>query len=236
MKIRDKCVLGIDASGFSVSVGLVESGTAKGLIYINDGSPGSEILLATIDQLLTTLKMEKESLDAICVTRGPGSFTSLRISLAVAESLGIGLNLPVYGVDTLQLIAATLPFYSGSIKVIQNAYKGEFYTATYSTKTGRPECIDGLGLVKPQPFYDRLEQGDLLLGTGVTELIKKGFDPEKKGACWNLDFHRSISGIAVVEYFLDHDLREPSPKPLEPIYIRLSDAEINYNRQFGVSE
>jgi tRNA threonylcarbamoyladenosine biosynthesis protein TsaB len=236
MKIREKRVLGMDASGFSVSVGIMDSGVAKGLIYINDGSPGSEILLATVDQLLTTLRMDKDSLDAVCVTRGPGSFTSLRISLAVAESLGMGLNIPVYGVDTLQLIAATLPFYPDRIRVIQNAYKGEFYSATYSTNFGRVELLDELGLVKPEPFYDTLKTGDLLMGTGISEMLKKGFDLEAKGVKWNRDYHRNISGISVVEHFLDQDLGDPSEKPLEPIYIRLSDAEINYNKQFGVSQ
>ncbi len=235
MKVREQCVLGIEASGFSVSVGIMESGIAKGLIFINDGSPGSEILLATVDQLLNTLRLDKKSLNAICVTLGPGAFTSLRISLSVAESMGIGLNIPVYGVDTLRLIAGTLPFYSSRIKIIQNAYKGEFYTASYSTLSGKTEVLEELQLIKPQTFYEKLESGDLVLGTGISELIKREFDLEKKGVRWSLNFHQNVSGIAVIEYFFDHELKEPSLKPLEPIYIRLSDAEINYNKQFGVS-
>jgi len=236
MKLKEHCILGIDGSGFSVSVGIMKAGIATGQIFINDGSPGSEILLATIDQLLKILKMEKTELDGICVTLGPGSFTSLRISLSVAESLGLGLNIPVYGVDTLQIMAATVPFYSGHIKVIQNAYKGEFYSATYFTGNGRPEQLDNLYLIAPADFYDQLEEDDLLLGSGVSLLIQKGFDLEIKKVRWNLDFQRTASGISVIEHFLDQKLREPSVKPLEPIYIRLSEAEINYEKQYGPSE
>lgn len=232
MKLNEQCLLGIEGSGFSISVGLVVSGVPRGLIYLNDGSPGSESLLATIDQLLTMLRVDRQELEGICVTMGPGSFTSLRISLAVAESLGLGLDIPVYGVDTLQLMAGTVPFYPGQIKVIQNAYKGEFYTASYSTKEGRPQLLDSLRLVKPESFYHRLENNDLLLGSGVQELLKKGFDLAAKSVRWDQQFQRLATGIAVVEHFLESEARPPSVKPLEPIYIRPSEAEINYEKQF----
>lgn len=233
MKVKEQTVLGIDASGFSVSVGLMERGVAKGQIYINDGSPGSEILLATVEQLLSTLKMEKQNLDGICVTMGPGAFTSLRISLAVSEALALGLSIPVYGVDTLKMIAGTLPYYQGKIKVIQNAYKGEFYTATYITESGKPREIEEIRLVTPGVFVEALEEGDLVLGTGLDTLFQKGIDLEDLKVRWDSSFHRNISGISVVEHFLDDEAKEPSLKPLEPIYIRLSDAEINYSKQFG---
>lgn len=233
MLLREQCILGIDGSGFSISTGLMDKGIPKGLIYINDGSPGSEILLATIDQLLTTLKIRKEKLDGICVTIGPGAFTSLRISLSVAEALGLGLDIPVYGVNSLILIAATVPYYPHKIKVIQNAYKGEFYTASYDTSSGKAVDLDDLKLITPTDFFDNLAENELILGNGIELLIKKEFDLIKKNARWNLDFQRTISGIGVIEYFLDSESRPPSEIPLEPIYIRLSDAEINYAKQFG---
>ena len=233
MKLAEQTVLGLEGSGFAISVGIMGKGEARGLIYLNEGSPGSEILLATIDQLLATLRMSRHELEGICVTLGPGSFTSLRISLAVAESLGLGLGLPVYGVDTLQLIAATVPYYADRIKVIQNAYKGEYYAATYVTREGRPQRLDDLHIIKPAKFYEQLAPGDLLLGTGVSHLLQKGYDLAAKQVRWNLDFQRTVSGIGVIEHFLDEEAREPSLKPLEPIYIRPSEAEINYKKQFG---
>jgi tRNA A37 threonylcarbamoyladenosine modification protein TsaB len=139
-------------------------------------------------------------------------------------------------VDSLQIMAATVPFYPARIKVIQNAYKGEFYTATYSTREGRAKCIDSLNLIHPDVFYAQLAADDLLLGTGVSLLLTKGYDLAAKKVRWNQDFHRTVSGIAVTEYFLDHEAREPSLKPLEPIYIRLPEAEINYRKLFGPAE
>jgi len=233
MLLKEQCILGIEGSGFSVSIGLMDRGIPKGNLFLNTGAPGSESLLSGIDQLLQMLNLPKNGLDGICVTLGPGSFTSLRICLATAEALGLGLNIPVYGVDSLGLIAASVPFYASTIKVIQNAYKGEFYSASYDTSRGKAVTISELSLIKPDIFYEQLEKGDLILGNGIAKLMDLQFDLQAKGVVWNQDFQRIGSGIGVIEHFLESVAREPSPIPLEPIYIRLPEAELNYAKQFG---
>ncbi len=233
MLLKEQCILGIDGSGFSVSVGIMKNGVPQGLIYLNDGSPGSETLLTAVDQLLSMLRIEKEELDGICVTLGPGSFTSLRISLSIAEALGLGLRIPIYGIDSLILIAATVPFFPHRIKVIQNAYKGELYTASYNTHFGKAKELSEPSLITPAEFYDELREDELVLGNGLEKLFDKKFDLSKKKVSWNLDFQRVVSGIGVIEYFLDTKAKPPSAIPLEPLYIRMSEAEINYSKQFG---
>ena len=61
------------------------------------------------------------------------------------------------------------------------------------------------------------------------------YDLDSRKVKWNNDFHREVSGISVIEYFKNQEAQPPSDVPLEPIYIRLSDAEINYKSQFGQS-
>lgn len=234
MLLKEQSILGIDATNQSISVGLMIKGVAKGSIYLNTGAPSSETLLASIDRLLAEARVEKHELQGVCVTLGPGSFTSMRISLSIAEALGLGLNIPVYGTDCLSVMASTMPFYPGKIKVIQNAYKGELYTATFDTSSGKVVALEEIRLIKPQDFYDQLEENDLLLGNGIAVLENKKLDISEKKVRANQDFHRLGSGIAVIEQFLDTEEREPSPLPLEPIYVRLSEAEINYKQQFGV--
>ncbi|PCI30637.1 MAG: tRNA (adenosine(37)-N6)-threonylcarbamoyltransferase complex dimerization subunit type 1 TsaB [SAR324 cluster bacterium] len=236
MLIKEQCILGIDAVGHSIAVGLMEQGTAKGAIYLNSGAPSSHTLLASIEQLLDAANLCREDLQGICLTLGPGSFTSMRISLATAEALGMGLNIPLYGTNSLVLMAASIPFYSSAVKVIQNAYKGELYTATYDTSSGSAVELEELQLIKPQAFFDQLQAGELLLGNGIPLVLAKDFDLQAKKVRWNLDFHRLGSGISVIEHFLDCEEKAPSEIPLEPIYIRLSEAEINYKKQFGLTQ
>jgi len=232
MLLNEQCLLGIEGTGQAVSVGIMLKGLARGCLFLDTGKPGSEMLLSAIDQLLSMSGLDKKDLEGICVTQGPGSFTSMRISLAIAESLGLGLNIPLYGVDALTLMAKTVPYYSGTIKVIRNAYKGEFYVASFCYKKGILHRMSEIELVTPRAFYEKLVEGELVLGDGLIKLEGDGFDLNQKKVNRNKDFARQITGIHVVEYFLNETNRAPSVVPLEPIYIRLSEAEINYDKQF----
>ena len=235
MLIKEQCILGIEGTGHSISVGIMDQGIAKGCIYINAGLPGSAVLLKSIDELLKTCQIEKERLNGICVTLGPGSFTSMRISIAVAESIGLALNIPLYGTDVLTLMAATIPFHKYPIKVIKNAYKGELYMAEFHITSGKVVQDLELVLIKPELFFENLQEYDCLLGDGVLKMLEDGYDLQSKNVCPDLSFSRQVSGIHVIEHFLEKEVGEPSIVPLEPIYIRLSEAEINYSKQFGKS-
>ncbi|MBT4289099.1 MAG: tRNA (adenosine(37)-N6)-threonylcarbamoyltransferase complex dimerization subunit type 1 TsaB [Deltaproteobacteria bacterium] len=235
MLIKEQCILGIEGTGHSISVGIMDQGIVKGCVFINAGLPGSSVLLKSIDELLKTCQIDKEKLNGICVTLGPGSFTSMRISLAVAESIGLALNIPLYGTDVLTLMAATVPFYEFSIKVIKNAYKGELYLAEFHIASGKVVQDSDLVLIKPELFFENLQENDLLLGDGVLKMQVDGYDLQSKNVCLDLSFGRQVSGIHVIEHFLEKEVAEPSIVPLEPIYIRLSEAEINYGKQFGKS-
>ncbi len=233
MFIKEQCILGIEGTGHSVSIGIMDQGVAKGCIYINAGLPGSAVLLKSIDALLKTCQIAKENLEGICVTLGPGSFTSMRISLSVAESIGLALNVPLYGIDVLTLMAATIPFYQYPIKVIKNAYKGELYMAEYHNTVGEVVRDSKLMILKPDLFFENLKENDLLLGDGILKMQADGFNLQSKKVRCDLGFSRQVTGINVIEHFLEREAAEPSIAPLEPIYIRLSEAEINYSKQFG---
>ena|SRR5438105_3243964 len=56
---------------------------------------GSQVLLGLIEQILKDAKLQKSDLDKVKVATGPGSFTGLRIGVAVANALAFGLNIPV---------------------------------------------------------------------------------------------------------------------------------------------
>jgi tRNA threonylcarbamoyl adenosine modification protein YeaZ len=92
-------------------------------------------LLAAVDLLVD----DPRDLDAIVVGRGPGSFTSIRIGLAIARSLALTLDIPVAGASTLDAYAAGVP--------VLDAKRGEIFTA--GPRVLRPEEfeVDGLTLV-----------------------------------------------------------------------------------------
>lgn len=233
MKLKEQILLGIEGAGSSVSVGIMDQGTSLGQIFLNGKKTNSETLLVAIDLLLQNLELKKEAIQGICINQGPGSFTSLRVSIATAEALGISLDVPVYGANALLLIAETASFYPETIRVIQDAYKGEFYAASFIGDGKKVKEVEEIHLITPQRFFDSLQENELILGTGIQRLEKLGLELATKKVKSDLCFSRQPSGISVIEHFLENEAQEPSLTPLEPIYVRPSDAEISYVKKYG---
>jgi tRNA threonylcarbamoyl adenosine modification protein YeaZ len=92
-------------------------------------------LLAAVDALVD----DPHALDGIVVGRGPGSFTSIRIGLAIARSLALTLDIPVAG-------ASTLDAYSGGTPVL-DARRGEIFTSGPRVLAPEELDVDGLTLL-----------------------------------------------------------------------------------------
>lgn len=225
---KNKTLLGIEATGKSISIGLYKKDTPMGEFFFNHRIQLSCILLQSIEDLLKKCDVSKHELDAVCVSLGPGSFTSLRISVATAQALSLGLKIPIFGTNSLQLIASSVPYYSHIVKVIQEAYKREFYVASYSTKYGTPKEITPIQLQTPSKFFDSLQKEELILGSGIKKLISLNLEPEKKEARVIFGQKNYPKSIPLLEYFIEKKSEKISTKPLIPIYIRASEAEINY--------
>jgi len=83
----------------------------------------SQILLSEIDLLLRENGVSLENLKGIVVVRGPGRFTSLRVSTSVANGLGYGLGIPVVGIRKFKVKSAKLEVKSSKLKVKSSKFK-----------------------------------------------------------------------------------------------------------------
>lgn len=88
----------------------------------------AERLAPMISEVMKTARVEFNQLDRICVTRGPGTFTGLRVGLAMARGFGVALGIPVVGISSLAAIAATA---IGVRAVSVEARNGEIYFAAF---------------------------------------------------------------------------------------------------------
>lgn len=112
-------------------------------------------ILSLIDQCLQQAGIEKHQLNSLCWAAGPGSFTGLRIATAVAQGLSYALNLPLYGVSSLeaQAVAAArlYPHIDGPVAVVMDAHMGEYYWAVFELIQGRnPIRLSPDSLGKPE--------------------------------------------------------------------------------------
>ena len=132
-------ILGIDATTGTCNVALgIGSAVLTRSISARKGQ--SAAILALADELLAEAQTHRSAIDAIACTRGPGSFTGVRISTGVGQGLALGLDRPVVGLSTLRVVAETAlqadPTVAGAL-VMLDARMGEIYGGLFRRGTAQ---------------------------------------------------------------------------------------------------
>lgn len=141
-------VLAIDSSGLTATVAVVEDTQTVAEYTINYKKTHSQTLLPMIDEVVKMTELDLNTIDAIAVAGGPGSFTGLRIGSATAKGLGFALNKPLIHVPTVDGLAYNVYGCEDVICPIMDARRNQVYTGiyTFSKKAGTKE---GSNLVEP---------------------------------------------------------------------------------------
>ena len=106
--------LGIETSSLVSSVALMDEHNLIGELTIQAGLTHSEQLIPHIDMLLRASQVKKNELKGIIVSIGPGSFTGLRIGMGTAKAMAYALQIPLYGVMTMDSLARNV-----SLQIVQ---------------------------------------------------------------------------------------------------------------------
>lgn len=94
-------------------------------------------LVPAVRVLLERANLEPSALSALAVSTGPGSYTGVRIGVAVAKGLAAARNLPLVGVGVLDVLAAGQPHFQGGLVAVAGAGRGRIIAATYQWRKGR---------------------------------------------------------------------------------------------------
>lgn len=113
--------LAIDTASDTFAVALGRDGVTERLVEGVSGQDHSRLLLAAIDEVTGG---DRSVIERIVVTRGPGSYTGLRVGSATAQGLGLALDVPVRGIPTLLLVATAADI--GEVMTIHPAGRGDF--------------------------------------------------------------------------------------------------------------
>lgn len=116
------------------------------------GPNSSATLIPSIQQGLQALELQFSDLDALVFGRGPGSFTGLRTSCAIAQGLALGANLPLLPIDTLLAVAEEARHQHGvsNVMAVLDARMSEVYHAGYRWTAGAWQATAALGLCAPE--------------------------------------------------------------------------------------
>ena len=101
-------ILGLDSSGIVASVAVVEDDILVAEYTVNYKKTHSQTLLPMLDEIAKMTELDLNTIDAIAVAAGPGSFTGLRIGSATAKGLGLALDKPLVAIPTVDGLAYNL--------------------------------------------------------------------------------------------------------------------------------
>lgn len=124
--------LAIDTATMSMSLALMEDDRCVAEVTTNTKIKHSTQLLPLLETLFQTVSWQATQLDAIIVTRGPGSYTGLRIGVTTAKTLAWTLNIPLYSVSSLRALAENNQGNTHYVASLINARRQTVFATLYS--------------------------------------------------------------------------------------------------------
>tara|TARA_B100001248_G_scaffold256450_2_gene237512 strand:- start:5177 stop:5848 length:672 start_codon:yes stop_codon:yes gene_type:complete len=152
------CILNLETSTTNCSVALSLNGE---LLFLKEDNSTqyshAERLHIYIDAVLKEAQIERSQIDAVAVSKGPGSYTGLRIGVSAAKGLCFGLDIPLIALPTLEVLANKIQTEAGCIVATLDARRMEVYSAVFDTNH---QCIDPTTakILNAESYADLLEK------------------------------------------------------------------------------
>lgn len=218
-------VLGIETATALGGVAVVSDTGLLGEITLLNAESHSERILPAAEHLLATLRIRPCDLSAVAVSSGPGSFTGLRTGIASAKGLAFALGIPLFGVPTLEALAANAPFCDLPIGAVLNARRGEVFFALFRHGASGLERLGEETVVAHSRLGEMLPRDCLVLGDPPALL--QGLDAARgwRFAPRHLGHPRAAVIAARGLQLLCAD-RPSAVDDLLPRYLRAPDAEV----------
>jgi tRNA threonylcarbamoyladenosine biosynthesis protein TsaB len=196
------------------------SSPQRSVAVANDGAAVSEVIealpghsmkpFAMITAALQQAGLEREQIECLVVGLGPGSYTGIRVAIAIAQGWQLARGVKLVGVSSVEAIAAqAADAATGRCSVVIDAQRGEFYLAGYELSDRQYRESTTLRIVSRAEVVQREAAGEALIGPEVTKWFPAGRLVFPRAA----DLARLAAAAAARS-----DVR--SGEPLEPIYLR----------------
>lgn len=223
-------ILAIDTSTNVGTVGLYSTETGVvGEITINIKRTHSENIMVAVDNLLKITEKTIKDIDKIAVSIGPGSFTGIRIGVAVAKGLAYSTGKSIAGVNELDVIASGISQTDCDIIPIIDARKERGYYCRYKYENGELTRVDEYGVGEIREYLaDKKDKKTLFTGDGALkymELIKEIMGENAVFPMNSLVFPR---GAVIGELAVG---REDNLYTMEPFYLSKAQAEREKERE-----
>lgn len=223
-------VLGIDSSGMTATVALIEDDKLIAEFSVNNKRTHSETLMPMIDKVLTASETDIRDVELLAIAAGPGSFTGLRIGAATVKGLGMSLDVPVAAIPTCEGLAMNLSGTDRLVCPLMDARRNQVYTGLYRVSGDMPEAVIEQTACDISEIVDKVnEAGEkvIFLGDGAAifkEYIESNIRVEFSFANANASLQRGAS-IASLGLLYQKAGKTVSVDEFTPVYLRPSQAE-----------
>ncbi len=223
-------ILGLDSSGIVASVAIVENDSLIAEYTVNYKKTHSQTLLPMLDELVKMTELDMDTIDAIAVAAGPGSFTGLRIGSATAKGLGLALKKPLVEIPTVDALAYNLYDARALICPIMDARRSQVYTGIYRFENHKLVTVEAQMAVPMMELIDKLNQrGEevIFLGDGVpvfAQMIRENLKTPYSFAPAHVNKQRAAA-VAALGAFYVKEGKVITAMEHVPEYLRVSQAE-----------
>lgn len=173
------------------------------------------LLAGAIDRLLGDAGWKIADLEAIAVSIGPGSFTGLRVGLALAKGIAMAREIPLIAVPTLAALAAQAPLERGLIAPLLRSRADEYYMGLYERSESGDRQIEEIKVAAWHALADSVPPEALIIGQDPRHALPDGYRAAPASAALlsaytiaRLGFQRLPEGVS------------NRPDALEPFYLQ----------------
>ena len=223
-------IAAIDSSGLVASAAILQDDLILAEYTLCYKKTHSQTLMPMLEEICRMTELDLQSLDAIAVSKGPGSFTGLRIGSATAKGLGLALGKPVIGVPTVDALACNLFGVQDLICPIMDARRNQVYTGLYTFENDSLSVISEQMAVSVNDLAQKINalgRKTVFLGDGVPvykdmlkDLLTVPFTFAPAGS--HRQRHACVARLGM-QYLLEGKTETAAEH--RPEYLRLSQAE-----------
>ena len=217
-------LLVLETSCSTGQVALARGNTILAVCRLDEARRHARDLIPALAELLQAQNWKARDLDAVFVSRGPGSYTGLRIGIMTAKTLAYATGCALVGVDTFSAIALQAPRQALQIDVIADAQKDKVYVQRFHRSRAKEDCA-AQGPLAIQAFADWLgtvAQSGWISGPGI-----RGNEERLAGRFLVDAVSREPRAESILRLGLERWQRGETDdiNALEPLYLRPSAAE-----------
>ena len=221
--------LAFDSTAKAASVAVCDGEKLLALYNIDNGLTQSELLLPMAENMLKCLGLSFADVELLACAVGPGSFTGVRIGVALVKGIAFGRNIPCVAVSTLDELAENLAGLNGIIVPCMDARRQQVYTATYRGNGGGLEKLTEDRAIAISELAEELKgynEPIYLSGDGYT-VAKRGLEAagvkvESTPELLITENAYSVAKIAVRKY---ENGEYTTDLEIAPTYLRMPQAE-----------